>query len=87
MRKGEQTRQEIIRKSAPSSIRGAMTGGLVRPDAGDGARKRRIYRHFSNKEALAAEAFDYAWRETLDARIHDLDTIPKRRGQAQAVGC
>jgi TetR/AcrR family transcriptional repressor of nem operon len=24
---------------------------------------------------LAAEAFDYAWRETLNARIRDLDTI------------
>jgi TetR/AcrR family transcriptional regulator, transcriptional repressor for nem operon len=24
---------------------------------------------------LAAEAFDYAWEETFDARIHDLDAI------------
>ena len=40
-----------------------------------GLEKGGIYRHFSSKEALAAEAFDYAWRETLNARIHDLDTI------------
>jgi TetR/AcrR family transcriptional repressor of nem operon len=41
-----------------------------------GLEKGGIYRHFSSKEALAAEAFDYAWRETFDSRIHDLDTIP-----------
>jgi TetR/AcrR family transcriptional repressor of nem operon len=40
-----------------------------------GLEKGGIYRHFDSKEQLAAEAFDYAWRETLDARIHDLDTI------------
>ena len=40
-----------------------------------GLEKGGIYRHFSSKELLAAEAFDYAWRETLEARIHDLDTI------------
>src|SRR5260370_37459823 len=40
-----------------------------------GLEKGGIYRQLYNKEALAAEAFDYAWGETLDARIHDLDTI------------
>src|ERR1700737_2481510 len=40
-----------------------------------GLGKGGIYRHFSSKEALDAEAFDYAWRETFDSRIHDLDTI------------
>jgi TetR/AcrR family transcriptional repressor of nem operon len=41
-----------------------------------GLEKGGIYRHFDSKQQLAAEAFDYAWRETLNARIHDLDTIP-----------
>jgi TetR/AcrR family transcriptional repressor of nem operon len=41
-----------------------------------GLEKGGIYRHFDSKEQLAAEAFDYAWQETLDARIHDLDIIP-----------
>jgi len=27
------------------------------------------------QRGAGCEAFDYAWRETLDARIHDLDTI------------
>ena len=40
-----------------------------------GLEKGGIYRHFASKEELAAEAFDYAWRETLEARIHDLDSI------------
>ncbi len=76
MRKGEQTRQEIIRKSAPifnqRGYSGAALSDLMRAT---GLEKGGIYRHFSSKEVLAAEAFDYAWRETLGARIHDLDTI------------
>jgi len=76
MRKGEQTRQEIIRKAAPlfnqRGYEGAALSDLMRAT---GLEKVGIYRHFPSKEALAAEAFDYAWRETLDARIHDLYTI------------
>ena len=76
MRKGEQTRQEIIRKAAPifnqRGYDGAALSDLMRAT---GFEKGGIYRHFSSKEALAAEAFDYAWRETFDSRIHDLDTI------------
>ena len=76
MRKGEQTRQEIIRKAAPifnqRGYHGAALSDLMKAT---GLEKGGIYRHFSSKESLAAEAFDYAWRETLNARIHDLDTI------------
>jgi len=76
MRKGEQTRQEIIRKAAPifnqRGYDGAALSDLMRAT---GLEKGGIYRHFSSKEALAAEAFDYAWREALNARILDLDTI------------
>src|SRR6266852_4512274 len=76
MRKGEHTRQEIIRKAAPvfnqRGYDGAALSDLMRAT---GLEKGGIYRHFSSKEALAAEAFDYAWRETLGARTHDLETI------------
>jgi TetR/AcrR family transcriptional regulator, transcriptional repressor for nem operon len=76
MRKGEQTRQEIIRKAAPifnqRGYDGAALSDLMKAT---GLEKGGIYRHFSSKEALAAEAFDYAWRETLNARIHNLDTV------------
>src|SRR6201998_2969207 len=77
MRKGEHTRQEIIRKAAPifnqRGYDGAALSDLMRAT---GLEKGGIYRHFISKEALAAEAFDYAWRETLDSRIHDLKSIP-----------
>ena len=77
MRKGEQTRQEIIRKAAPlfnqRGYDGAALSDLMRAT---GLEKGGIYRHFDSKQQLAAEAFEYAWRETLDARIHDLDAIP-----------
>jgi TetR/AcrR family transcriptional repressor of nem operon len=76
MRKGEQTRQEIIRKAAPifnqKGYEGAALSDLMRAT---GLEKGGIYRHFSSKEALAAEAFDYAWRETFKSRVHDLDTV------------
>jgi TetR/AcrR family transcriptional repressor of nem operon len=77
MRKGEHTRQEIIRKAAPifnqKGYDGAALSDLMKAT---GLEKGGIYRHFDSKEALAAEAFDYAWRVTVDARIQDLDTIP-----------
>jgi TetR/AcrR family transcriptional regulator, transcriptional repressor for nem operon len=77
MRKGEQTRQEIIRKAAPifnqRGYDGAALSDLMKAT---GLEKGGIYRHFENKEQLAAEAFDYAWRETVAARTHDLDAIP-----------
>jgi TetR/AcrR family transcriptional repressor of nem operon len=76
MRKGEHTRQEIIRKAAPifnqRGYDGAALSDLMKAT---GLEKGGIYRHFSSKEALAAEAFDFAWQETLNARIHDLDTM------------
>jgi TetR/AcrR family transcriptional repressor of nem operon len=77
MRKGEQTRQEIIRKAATifnqRGYDGTALSDLMRAT---GLEKGGIYRHFSSKEALAGEAFDYAWRETFDSRIHDLRGIP-----------
>jgi TetR/AcrR family transcriptional repressor of nem operon len=76
MRKGEQTRQEIIRKAAPIFNRRGYSGATLSDlMKATGLEKGGIYRHFSSKEALAAEAFDYGWRETLNARIYDLDTI------------
>jgi TetR/AcrR family transcriptional regulator, transcriptional repressor for nem operon len=38
--------------------------------------KGGIYRHFPNKEAIAVEAFDHAWRSASDVRAQDLDLIP-----------
>lgn len=41
-----------------------------------GLEKGGLYRHFVGKEELAAEAFEYAWQAALEARMHDLDSIP-----------
>jgi len=54
MRKGEQTRQEIIRKAAPIfNQRGYDGAALLRSDGGDGSKKAGIYRHFDSKQQLA----------------------------------
>jgi TetR/AcrR family transcriptional repressor of nem operon len=77
MRKGQKTRLEIIRKAAPifnqRGYDGAALSALMKAT---GLEKGGIYRHFDSKQQLAAEAFDYAWQETLGARIRDLDAIP-----------
>src|SRR5260221_10303143 len=70
MRKGEQTRREIIRKAAPifnqRGFDGAALSDLMRAT---GLEKGGIYRHFDSKQQLAGEAFDYAWQLDLDARF------------------
>lgn len=70
MRKGEQTRREIIRKAAPifnqRGFDGAALSDLMRAT---GLEKGGIYRHFDSKQQLAGEAFDYAWQLALDARF------------------
>src|SRR5262245_8529177 len=74
MRKGERTRQEIIRRAAPVFNQKGYEGAALSDRMGaTGLSKGGIYRHFRSKEALAAEAFDYAWAQTLRARVHDLD--------------
>src|SRR5713101_3843137 len=76
MRKGEQTRQEIIRKAAPifnqRGYDGAALSDLMKAT---GLEKGGIYRHFDSKQQLAAEAFDYAWNLVLDTRFEGTQTI------------
>ena len=77
MRKGEQTRLEIIRKAAPifnqKGYDGAALSDLMRAT---GLEKGGIYRHFDSKQELAAEAFDHAWKLAMDARFEGTDEIP-----------
>jgi|SRR5882762_5801011 len=76
MRKGEQTRQEIIRKAAPlfnqRGYEGAALSDLMRAT---GLEKGGIYRHFKSKQQLAGEAFDYAWKRALDTRFEGTQEI------------
>ncbi len=72
MRKGEQTRQDIIRKAAPifnqKGYDGAALSDLMRAT---GLEKGGIYRHFSSKEALAAEAFDWTMESPFCASVRE----------------
>jgi TetR/AcrR family transcriptional regulator, transcriptional repressor for nem operon len=76
MRKGEQTRREIIRKAAPifnqRGYEGAALSDLMRAT---GLEKGGIYRHFDSKQQLAGEAFDYAWKLALDTRFEGTQEI------------
>ena len=77
MRKGEQTRLEIIRKAAPifnqKGYDGAALSDLMRAT---GLKKGGIYRHFDSKQELAGEAFDHAWKTAIDARFEGTQQIP-----------
>ena len=77
MRKGEQTRQQIIRKAAPifnqKGYDGAALSDLMRAT---GLEKGGIYRHFESKQELAGEAFDHAWKLAIDARFEGTQKIP-----------
>jgi len=74
MRKGEHTRQEIIRKAAPifnqRGYDGAALSDLMRAT---GLEKGGIYRHFSSKEALAAELYLDGLRAYQEGLLRVLD--------------
>ncbi len=76
MRKGEQTRQEIIRKAAPifnqKGYSGAALSDLMRAT---GLEKGGIYRHFESKQELAGDAFDHAWKIAMDMRFEGTEEI------------
>jgi TetR/AcrR family transcriptional regulator, transcriptional repressor for nem operon len=77
VRKGEQTRQEIIRKAAPifnqKGYEGAALSDLMRAT---GLEKGGIYRHFESKQELAGDAFDHAWKIAMDTRFEGTQEIP-----------
>ncbi len=76
MKKGDRTRERIIRQAAPLfNQRGYEGSSMQEIMAATALEKGGIYRHFDSKQELAAEAFDYAWAEALRARRHDLDRI------------
>lgn len=76
MSKGEDTRERIIAKAAELfNQRGLEGTSLADLMEATGLEKGGIYRHFPSKEAVAAEAFDYAWEAAFEERIRDLDGI------------
>jgi TetR/AcrR family transcriptional repressor of nem operon len=77
MSKGGKTRQRIVAEAATLfNQRGFDGGSMADLMEATGLEKGGIYRHFSTKEELAAEAFDYSWRAAIDIRMQDLDSVP-----------
>jgi TetR/AcrR family transcriptional repressor of nem operon len=76
MTKGEQTRQRLVAEAAGLFNRQGYEGSSMQDIMqATGLQKGGIYRHFATKEELAQEAFDYAWRETIQARLRNLDSV------------
>src|SRR4029077_5690844 len=65
-----QTRKKIVEAAAPIFNRHGYEGSsLSALMEATGLKKGGIYRHFSSKEELAAEAFDYTWDASWKARL------------------
>jgi TetR/AcrR family transcriptional repressor of nem operon len=77
MTKGEQTRRDIVAKAAPlfnqKGFEGTSLADLMQAT---GLEKGGIYRHFSGKRELAAEAFDYAWEKAVRGRLDGVAEVP-----------
>jgi AcrR family transcriptional regulator len=74
--KGERSRQKIVKTAAvlfnQKGFTGCAMGDIV---AACGLQKGTLYGHFSTKEELALLAFDYAWKDTSDKRLRNVDTV------------
>ena len=74
MTKGEQTRRKIVEAAAPIFNKCGYEGSsLSELMEATGLKKGGIYRHFSSKEQLAAEAFDYTWETAWNSRLQHVD--------------
>jgi TetR/AcrR family transcriptional regulator, transcriptional repressor for nem operon len=75
--KGEQTRRDIVQKSAPlfnqKGYEGTSLSDLMEAT---GLQKGGIYRHFSGKEELAIEAFDFSWGKAVSGRLDGVAEVP-----------
>src|SRR5882672_1978532 len=75
MTKGEQTRREIVEKAAPlfnqKGYEGTSLSDLM---SATGLQKGGIYRHFTSKEQLASEAFDYTWEKAVRRRVDGIES-------------
>jgi TetR/AcrR family transcriptional repressor of nem operon len=74
MTKGEQTRRKIVEAAAPIfNKRGYEGSSISELMEATGLKKGGIYRHFSSKEELAAEAFDHTWEAAWNSRLLHVD--------------
>src|ERR1039458_4748820 len=75
MRKGELTRERIIAQAAPIfNQRGYAGCSMQDVMEATGLEKGGLYRHFSSKEELAAEAFRYSLARSVKLRTDSLSS-------------
>jgi TetR/AcrR family transcriptional repressor of nem operon len=86
MNKGELTRQRILEEAAPLFNQRGFAGCSMQ-DVMDatGLEKGGLYRHFSSKEELAAEAFRYARTKAIEVRTENLNQIQGAVNQLRYV--
>lgn len=74
--KGKKTRRNIVAKAAVLFNQRGFEGCSMQ-DIVDavGLEKGSIYGHFSSKEELAIEAFNFSWADTVQKRLGNLDTV------------
>jgi TetR/AcrR family transcriptional repressor of nem operon len=74
--KGRKTREGIVRRAAPlfnrQGFAGTSMSDLMKATH---LQKGGLYRYFPSKEALAREAFDYAWERAVSERLDGLDRV------------
>lgn len=76
MNKGELTRRRIVALAAPVFNRKGLAGTSVTDlMEATGLEKGGIYRHFESKQALAEDAFDYAWKIAVETRLEGTAAI------------
>jgi len=75
MTKGQRTRKRSVAEDGSLfNRRGFEAGSMSMLMEATGLERGGIYRHFSSKEEVAAEAFDYAW--TLTLGVHQTVRYP-----------
>lgn len=86
MRKGELTRQRIVAAAAPIFNQRGFAGCSMQ-DVMEvtGLEKGGLYRHFSSKEELAAEAFTFALSEAVKTRTGDVGHIRGAIGKLRYI--
>src|SRR5579875_1450590 len=76
MSKGELTRQRIVAASAPLfNQRGYAGCSMQDVMEATGLEKGGLYRHFSSKEDLAAEVFEYCLTQAIKVRNDGIENI------------
>ena len=76
MSKGDLTRQRIVELAAPLfNQRGYEGCSMQDVMRATGLEKGGLYRHFSSKEELAAEAFRYALKNAVKTRTEGLEAV------------